>query len=391
MRLLILSSSTGGGHDMRARSLIQWCEKAAPGGSIVATQYQALEDSAPVYRFGVKLYNWIQKRWPALHHGYFNCLECFQVSASPRLLLGKQRYTALLQATRPDIIVSVHAHTNHAFRVVAQATLPGVRFVTYCGEMAGGYGFSRHWADPGVDAFVGATPEICEAAVRQKLARSRTYCGGFLLNPLFYREDGAADAEARRLAGEWDLAPDRFTLLLSTGANGAVNHTAFLRQLEQSKLQLQVIALCAGNHRARTEIETMSKGFRHTSVRALGYQRDMCALMRLCDAMVARPGTGTTSEAILAGCPLLFNTVGGIMPQEWITVKFLRGRGLAAPLLRRPSDLPDCLRPLMQPAADGNGRHWAMRRLRPEPTPDKIVAFLRDLVSHGTSQQLPHQ
>ena len=60
--------------------------------------------------------------------------------------------------------------------------------------------------------------------------------------------------------------------------------------------------------------------------------------MRSVSAIVARPGTGTTSEAIVSGCPLLLNCVGGIMPQERITVKFCREHGVAQ-LVRSPEEL----------------------------------------------------
>jgi processive 1,2-diacylglycerol beta-glucosyltransferase len=111
---------------------------------LTTARYQALEESAGIYKFGVNLYNWIQKKCPALHHLYFNFLEFFHVSASRHILLGRKKFVKKLLDEAPDIIVSVHAHTNHAFRAVAQSTLPNVRFVTYCGEMHGGYGFSKH-------------------------------------------------------------------------------------------------------------------------------------------------------------------------------------------------------------------------------------------------------
>ena len=96
-RILILSSSTGGGHDMRARSLVAWCERQE--AAIDCTRYQALEASSKVYQFGVALYNSIQKHCPALHHLYFNYLEVFHVSAHESLLLGKQRFIDLLETS----------------------------------------------------------------------------------------------------------------------------------------------------------------------------------------------------------------------------------------------------------------------------------------------------
>ena len=384
LRILILSSSTGGGHDMRARSLRQWCEKHVPEGSVVAAQHQVLEDSSSLYRFGVGIYNWIQRHWPFLHHLYFNCLELFHVSASPRLLLGKERYKKLLKQAQPNIIVSVHAHTNHAFRVIAQETLPEVRFVTYCGEMTGGYGFSRHWADPGVDAFIGATPEICQAAIEHKVSPEKVHYKGFLLHPSFYSKGESNVIKSKLLAQNLDLHPELFTVLLSTGSNGAVNHIAFLKNLEASGLRLQVIALCGRNHAAKSAIEILSKGFRYLSVRALGQQDDMRSLMSISDAIVARPGTGTTSESILAGCPIFFNTIGGIMPQECITVRYMRARGIEAPIIRRPSDLSAYLKPLIKSKVYREQARQKIDSLRPDIEPSQIVALLRELaLSNG--------
>ncbi|MEC7274089.1 MAG: hypothetical protein VXU48_02480, partial [Verrucomicrobiota bacterium] len=123
----------------------------------------------------------------------------------------------------------------------------------------------------------------------------------------------------------------------------------------------------------------LSKGFRFLSVRALGKQEDMRSLMNLSDAIVARPGTGTTSESILAGCPILFNTIGGIMPQECITVRYMRTRGIESPLIRRPSDLSTLIRPLIESQSNRVLARQAINSLKPDTKPSQIVAFLREL------------
>ncbi|MEM1222999.1 MAG: glycosyltransferase, partial [Verrucomicrobiota bacterium] len=308
MRILVLSSSTGGGHDMRARSIVSWAAKLSTEEQpIEVVRYQALERSSGLYRFGVNLYNWIQKYSPRLHHLYFNFLEVFQVSMDERWLLGKRRFEEMLKTAKPDVIVSVHAHTNHAFREAAKQILPTVSFVVYCGEMFGGYGFSRHWVDPGADAFIGATAEICEAAVALKMPAALTMHGGFLLDPRFYKGKTDANNELKENLG---LQEDHFTLLLSTGANGAQNHIDFLRALDRAGLKLQVIALCGRNEEARKQVASFESQNGDILISALGYREDMLELMSCSDVMVARPGTGTTSEAIMAGCPILFNTLG---------------------------------------------------------------------------------
>lgn len=371
---------------MRARSLSAWSQ--AVDSEISIERYQALEESSRLYGFGVEIYNWIQKKYPALHHIYFNFLEIFQVSASQHTLLGRAKFERRLMATKPDLIASVHAHTNHAFRVIAKKVLPEVQFVTYCGEMHGGYGFSRHWVDQGSDAFIGATPEICGAAEELGMPKNRIHYGGFLLNPNFYNEPLSEDKQASLLRETYQLEHERFTLLLSTGANGALNHSHFLRALESARLPIQVLALCGRNESAREEIDILSKGFSSITVKTLGYQEDMFSLMQCVDGIVARPGTGTTSEAIMAGCPIFLNTMGGIMPQEWITVKFLRKNRLAAPLIRKAEDLVNLIKQRLESSAAQELAVDQMRKLRPHSTPTEIIEYLRNLTSKTKAEPL---
>ena len=115
------------------------------------------------------------------------------------------------------------------------------------------------------------------------------------------------------------------------------------RRLKYACKSLPCVAVMSSADHTRSH----AKLARHVTIRALGYRDDMFELMQIADAVVARPGTGTTSEAIMAGCPLLLNTLGGIMPQEWITVKYLRSHGI------QPSDSRN------QPTWQIRFKHWS--------------------------------
>lgn len=383
MRILILSSSTGGGHDMRARSIEAWGQQLSTDTQNWSTaRYQALEESAGLYSFGVGLYNWIQKKCPWMHHVYFNWLEVFQISASERLLLGKAKYIAKLKEVQPDLVISVHAHTNHAFRSIAHATLPGVPFVSYCGEMFGGYGFSRHWVDPQADAFIGATDAICIAAEKLGMPKERIYSGGFLLKPKFYAAPMEQSERRAYLEEVLELNPDRFTLLLSTGANGAQNHSQCITAMTEANLPIQVVALCGSNQQTLKQLQSLQEQLPELPIRPLSYQEDMFPLLQACHAIFARPGTGTTSESIMAGCPILFNTIGGIMPQEWITVKYLRSKGIEAPLIKDTSRLINTLRSIVDDRTKYKATKLAVTTLRPIHQPKDIFEYLIALVNH---------
>lgn len=372
MQVLVLTSSTGGGHDMRARAFQTWVQRDQRLELDVHLHWP-LSSSHGLYRFGVKLYNWIQRTAPLLHHAYFNFLESVPL-LHVQAPLGADRYRGVLEQVQPDVLLSVHDQLNHGFFQYARTILgpDRVRCVTYCGELHDGYGFSRHWVNPAADLFIGAVPETCEAAIQRGMPPEKTQVGGFLLHPSFF--DPRLDETSRRayIREQLQLDPDRFILLLTASAQGANNHLSFLETLNRALSNLQVVVLCGRSAETRRRVQHWVRDHRAQHVRVLPRDIDMGQLMQCVSAVVTRPGTGTTSEAILSGCPLLFNCLGGLMPQELITVKFCRKRGLSE-LIHRPQDLsrlvrqwagnPEMLRAIRQ----------RMRAVRPAGHPLEIL------------------
>ncbi|MDE1171172.1 MAG: glycosyltransferase [Verrucomicrobium sp.] len=377
MRVLILTSSTGGGHNMRARSLSQWAALHRPHWEVHI--HPTLETTHPIYRFGVELYNFIQKTFPRLHHIYFNYLEAAAMFKDPRRILGRHRFVEVLEKVRPDVIVSVHGSTNHGFFQLAHEVLgrDKVRCVTYCAEMHGGYGMSRHWVNPETDLFIGSLPETAEAAVALGMPREKIRVGGFMLHPSFYDEELDNEELPSHLWPELDLDGGVFTVILSTGANSANNHLRFLPELRKIGRPLQVIALCGHNEATRREVlrfaeEQPAPGL---TIRALPSTDRMALLMRKAGAIVARPGSGTTNEAIQSGCPLIFNRLGGLMPQEIITQKFCEKHGLSAGI-NDAASLARLLREWIDNPELPRGMADRMRAARPRQHPTGILALL---------------
>lgn len=325
MRWLILTSSTGTGHNMRADSLRQWTERVF-GSSVEIRIHAVLENTHPIYGFGVGLYNTIQRWCPRLHHVYFNYLELAALHRSSAKILGRDTFVKLVAEWAPDRIISVHPHTNHGFFDLARRALPRrrTRCITYCGELSGGYGLSRHWVNPRADGFIGATPEICAASRAVGMPEKRIFNGGFLLRSSFYGAQARHEREAGTMAKELGFDRDVFTVLLSTGLAGAHNHIEILQELAALRRPIQVIALCGRRASTRRRVEAFARRHPHLKVQALAHTDRMLALKRLTTVVVARPGTGATSEAIQLGVPLIHNGIGGVMPQELITVKYCR-------------------------------------------------------------------
>ena len=224
-----------------------------------------------------------------------------------------------------------------------------------------------------------------EAARKLGLPEDRAFLGGFLLNPTFYDPPLPQEARNGFLRDALGLDPARFTLLLSTSEHGAHNHSALLESLLAARRKLdldrvQVIALCG--RKPETLERVRAWGQAHPALRlcALPRTERMALFMRIADAVVARPGTGTTSEAIMSGCPVIFNGLGGVMPQEFITVKYARRHDIAEEL-HRPTDLPNAVaRSLNNPERLAQIRQ-RMIALQPRVQPTDILRRIRQLAA----------
>ena len=370
---------------MRARSIKQWAEHpdCRDLGLVVET-HQALEETGGLHAFGSELYNWIQRYWPNLHHIYYNLLERIPFTSTESIPRA-EKFKAFVRAQNPDIIVSTHDHLNHAYLKVAKAAYgPGERKPvagTYCGELSGRYGFSKHWVNPESDFFIAAVDACLDEARRLRMPEEKSWTGGFMLNPDFWSAPTPGTERDRILREEFGLTPGRFTLILATGANGANNHLATLRRFAAARRpKPQIIALCGRNEKARRDIEAWAKGHPEIPVCALPYQTRMKRVMECADAIFARPGTGTTSEAMLAGIPIIFNGIGGVMPQELITVKYAR-RHFETHVVRKAGQLPGIVSEWMRSPEKVAAAKAGATLAVPDGHPRRILERLRSLAA----------
>jgi processive 1,2-diacylglycerol beta-glucosyltransferase len=337
-RLLVLTSATGAGHDTHAHAAAAWCSRLY-GANAEVTVVHALEDSHAFYRHGVDFYNFIQRRMPWFHHIYYNVVELMEALNPGTVSFGRDYYISLLEKTRPDAILSVMDCLNRGYFELAKEVLGSrVKCATYCTEFTGGYGFSRNWVNPRGDYFLGRTAEAAREGVRRGMRAERSLIAGHWAPPAFYDPPLRAEEKAAYLRDNLGLDPERFTLLLSTGGAGAQNHAAILRALFPLGDRLQVIALCGRDPAAKSGLEAWAKKEAPFPVRALGFTDEMPKLLQACSAVVARAGATTAGEALLCGCPIIFNVLGGIMPQEMPTWRYFRARKIGF-IAQRPAGI----------------------------------------------------
>lgn len=325
VRILILTSSTGGGHDARAEAFAEWCFQLYRHEVDVRIE-QMLEKSSVVNRAGVGFYNRIQKIAPWLHTAFYTFVELLSYINSRDVTFGRSYFISVLREYEPHLILSVHDCLNRGFFQLARETLGAnrVRCVTYCGEFSGGWGYSRNWIEPSVDLYFSRTPTARDFAVKSGIAPEKSRVRGNLMLPRALLETVAPAERGNFRVKRLGLRPDLFTVFLATGGNGANQHLELLPALVKYADRVQAIVICGKNKQSYNELVHWRANNPEFNCYLEGYSEVVHLLMQASDAIVTRGGTTTCAKALHFRCPIIFNAFQGIMPQEELTWKFFR-------------------------------------------------------------------
>ena len=179
LRILVLTSSTGGGHDARAEAFAEWCFQLYRHQVDVRIE-QMLEKSSVVNRSGVSLYNRIQRGAPWMHKIFYAVVEVLSYLNRSDVTFGASYYAEVVRTYRPHLIFSVHDCLNRGYFQLARRLLgvDRVRCATYCGEFSGGWGYSRNWIEPSVDRYFSRTRTANDYAVKKGLPADRSRVRG---------------------------------------------------------------------------------------------------------------------------------------------------------------------------------------------------------------------
>jgi len=381
LRILVLSSSTGGGHDARAEAFAEWCFQLYRHDVDVRIE-QMLEKSSVVNRTGVNIYNHIQRTAPWVHKVFYAIVEVLSYLNSRRVTFGAAYYLAVLKEYQPHLIFSVHDCLNRGYFQLARKTLGAtkVRCATYCGEFSGGWGYSRNWIEPSVDLYLSRTPTAGDYAIKKGIPPAKARVHGSLMSPRASLE--VLSPANRRVfrAKRLGLDPEKFTVFLATGSNGANNHLDLLPALVRHAARVQAIVICGRNKETYHELVHWRANHPEFACYIEGYSEIVHLHLQASDVIVTRGGTTTCAKALNFGCPIIFNVFGGIMPQEVLTWKFFHNGG-AAEKVENASDFVEIIdRWMAQPATYAQLRDNLLK-LRYEEDPTVVIDELVGLAN----------
>ncbi len=385
IRILILTSSTGAGHDARAQAFAEWCFELYRHNVDVRIE-QMLEKSSGFFSAGVRFYNWIQKKSPWIHKAFYLFVELLSLLNRRSVSFGRHYYEQVLREYQPHLVFSVHDCLNRGYFQMARKVLGAdkVRCATYCGEFSGGFGYSVNWVEPTADLYISRTGTARDYAVKLGMPPDRTRVRGHLMQPRQYIGFMNPAERTAYLENELELQSGLFTVFLATGGNGANNHLELLTLLAPMADRVQAVVICGKNRDAYNQVAHWRTEHPHFNCFVDGYSDEVHLLMQVSDVIVTRGGTTSCAKALHFRCPIIFNGIGGVMPQEELTVKFFnRGAGVA--VIKQPSDLEKIISDWQATPSNYQQFREDFLKLRYEEDPTLVVTELVDL-----AQQVSH-
>jgi processive 1,2-diacylglycerol beta-glucosyltransferase len=309
-KILLLSASAGAGHVRAAQAIEKAFHKT---GEVSEVQHlDTLNYTNKVFRhFYSKAYIDLVNKMPEVPGWIYDKLDKPWKNERRRLALDKlntRPFVKLLREYKPDMIVCTHflpAEIVSWLRAKERLASRQAIVVT---------DFDVHamWLVHHYEQYFVAIDEARVYLEALGIPPDKIAVSGIPIDPIF-----AEHKDKNEMRRKHGLAPDRITILLSSGGFGVGAVDALIASLLHLNRRAQVVAICGRNDELKkrlTRLAGRSQADANVIVKPFGYTQEMDELMAASDLVLGKPGGLTTSEALSKG--LVFVIVNPIPGQE---------------------------------------------------------------------------
>lgn len=321
MDALILSCSTGGGHNAAARAIREAWE--AQGGKATLLDPYTLLGNNWDKRVGDG-YIRLAQNTPRLFGAIYRLGDAYRrlpihspVYAVNKVMLGKMK--EYLDAHSFDVILYTHVYPGEILAYMRHRGL----LLPPCFFVATDYVCIPFTEETNSDFYVTPHKELAADFIRRGIPAERLLPFGIPVAAAF--RTAFTREEAIKALG---LEADKRYLLLSGGSIGAGAIDGAIRALEDylyARPRFRVIVICGNNKKLYEKATEKYAG--HPQLIFLEKTDRMALYMRACDAYLSKPGGLSSTEAAVSGTPLIH--LSPIPGCETLNMDFFSHRGMS--------------------------------------------------------------
>ncbi|MDO5517206.1 MAG: glycosyltransferase [Clostridium sp.] len=316
-KVLILTISTGQGHNQAATSVAESFEKY--GYKITKHDFLA-RNSKFLNDIIVIGYELLASKFPKFYGWFYDLTNrpIINMLLNIPFILTKRKVSKLIHEINPDVIVGTHALST---RIVSNLKRQGLKtpYILIVTDFKAHYTYISSY----VDAYITGSNYTKQSLIEKNIDEHKIYPIGIPIDKKFYTDVTHAD----------DLKDNEyFNLLLMSGSFGLDTIFLVLKELLKNKHKLRITVVCGkNNHLKDTLLKYCNNNtFEDKKIHIIGFTDDIPYLMDYCDIIVSKPGGLTVTESIVKNIPLIIPFA--IPGQENENIDFLSSEGYSISL-----------------------------------------------------------
>lgn len=376
-KVLILTTSTGQGHNQAADSIIE----AFNNTDFECIKHDFLIDNKIINKVIVIGYEIFASKFPKSYGLFYKLTDKNYINKSNIFIFLPiiKKLSSYINKEKPDVIIGTHPFTVDMITYLKGKGLntPFVSVIT---------DFKAHYTyiNPLVDSYITASESTKDYLISQGIKEDIIYPIGIPIKSNFY--DKNEEISSIKNDGY-------FNLLLMSGSMGLNNISYVLDELLKNENKLRITVVCGNNEYLKKSLLSKTD-YDHTSkkLHILGFSNDISSLMDYCDVLISKPGGLTSTEAIVKNIPLIIPFA--IPGQELDNTEFLVSNNYAYSL-KNYSEINDVINMLIKNPDILLKMKKNLNKLSSSYCKAKIVDICNDLIKRNTSiseeKELLHQ
>lgn len=358
-KVLIMSASTGGGHNRAARAIKEELESRTIDN--MSIECEIVDSLKLVNNTMDKVisggYEKSALYTPKAYGSVYRFSETSLASknefkGNPLTYLMARKFKHLLNDSSPDLIIG-----THPFPMIALSTLKKNNNIHSLSRSESFYkstkvdippmisvltDYTTHstWIQNEIDYYIVGHEYVKELLVYEGVDSEKVKAFGIPVEKSFL-----SHRDRETVLTELGLSPEKLTVLLMGGSFGAGNIKETLEELLTVDRDFQILVVTGRNEHLKDRLSKMLDSTIHNkNICLLGYTNKMNDILASIDVLISKPGGLTTTEALLNDVPMI---VPYFIPgQEEENLDFLTNCGAALRTTKKYS-LPVLLKVLI--------------------------------------------
>ncbi|MCH1958843.1 MULTISPECIES: MGDG synthase family glycosyltransferase [Romboutsia] len=341
-KVLIMSASTGGGHNRAARAIKEELEQKTIDGFNI--QCEIVDSLKLVNNTMDKIisrgYEKSAIYTPKAYGSVYRFSETSLVSKNEfkgNLLtsLMAKKFKKLLNDSKPDLIIGTHPFPMIALSTLKKHSDGGYDHGLHLGDhhdtidvppmisVLTDYTTHSTWIQNEIDYYIVGHEYVKELLAYEGVDTEKIKPFGIPVEKSFL-----SNREKEEVLNELGLSSDKLTVLLMGGSFGAGNIKETLEELLDIDRDFQILVITGRNESLKEKLEKKLATHNHNkNICVLGYTNKMNDILASIDVLITKPGGLTTTEALLKDVPMIVPYY--IPGQEEENLDFLSNCGAA--------------------------------------------------------------